>query len=94
MTDTRNSPMNANGKHIKPQSLVRVEVEVRKGHESLMHDVADVLGDPHQEATLRDVLRNLKASRKTKNLKTLLTAVSLEGIELDRPRDFGRESVF
>ena len=73
------------------QGFVRVEVQVRKEDAALVRDIAGVLGDPAREAGMRAMLRETIASPRTGGFKALLAQAPLEGIDLERPRDFDRD---
>lgn len=91
MASTDPSPVTQWRKRRQRQGFVRVEVQVRKEDAGLVRDVATALGDPAREAETRAILREKIAPARAGGLKALLAAAPLEGIELDRPRDFGRE---
>jgi len=74
------------------QGFVRVEVQVRREDAGLVRDVASALGDPAREAETRTILRERISPARVGGLKALLAAAPLDGIDLDRPRDFGRET--
>jgi len=93
MASTDPSPVTQWRKRRQRQGFVRVEVQVRKEDAGLVRDVATALGDPAREAETRALLREKIASARAGGLKALLAAAPLEGIEIDRPRDFGRETV-
>jgi hypothetical protein len=78
-------------KRRKRQGLVRVEVQVRKEDAQLLRNVAGALADPEHAAEARALLRERFASREAKGLKALLAAAPLDGIDLDRSGDTGRE---
>ena len=92
MASTDPSPVTTWRKRRQRQGFVRVEVQVRKEDAGLVRDVATALGDPAREAETRALLREKIASARSGGLKALLAAAPLEGIEIDRPRDFGRET--
>jgi hypothetical protein len=71
--------------------VVRLEVHVRKADAALIRRIVKVLADPEQEAEARAVLRERFSRGGGKGLKALLAAAPLEGIELDRGRDLGRD---
>jgi len=71
---------------------VRLEIQVRKEDAALVRDVATALGDPERETETRAVLRERIATPRHGGLKALLTSAPLEGIDLERPRDFGRDT--
>lgn len=93
MASTDPSPVTQWRKRRQRQGFVRVEVQVRKEDAGLVRDVATALGDPMREAETRALLREKIASARAGGLKALLAAAPLEGIEIDRPGDFGRETV-
>jgi len=73
------------------QGFVRVEVNVRKEDAGLVRQVAAALSDPTREEAARALLRQRFVEPARSSLKALLASAPLEGIELDRPRDFGRD---
>ncbi|HEY2619887.1 MAG TPA: hypothetical protein VGI78_21270 [Acetobacteraceae bacterium] len=73
------------------QGFVRVEVNVRKEDASLVRGIALALSDPSRQTAARKLLRQLFAEPPKVSLKELLASAPLEGIELDRGRDLGRE---
>ncbi len=74
--------------------MVRVEVQVRKEYAALVRGVAIALSDPERETRTRDLLRERIVRHSGRDLKDLLASAPLEGIEIDRPRDFGRRIEF
>lgn len=72
------------------QGIVRLEVQVRKGDVALVRGVVAALFDPVREAETRALLRERFAPPPTMDLKALLAAAPLEGIDLERPDDLGR----
>jgi len=94
MNNTDPSPVTQWRKRRQRQGFVRVEVQVRKEDAALVRDVATALGDPERETETRAILRERIATPRTVGLKALLASAPLEGIDLDRPRDFGRETAF
>lgn len=71
--------------------FVRVEVNVRKEDAGLVRDVAAALSDPERQADARNLLRLRFAAPPRQSLKALLAAAPLEGIDLTRDLDFGRD---
>jgi hypothetical protein len=71
--------------------FVRLEVNVRKEDAGLVRDVAAALSDPAREADARKILRLRFASPPKQSLKALLASAPLEGIDLTRNPDFGRD---
>jgi len=73
------------------QGFVRVEVNVRKEDASLVRGVASALSDPTRQAEARRLLQQRFAEPAKVNLKALLASAPLDGIELDRSPDPGRD---
>jgi hypothetical protein len=73
------------------QGFVRVEINVRKEDAGLVRRVAAALSDPARQAAARMLLRQRFAEPPGVSLKALLMAAPLDGIDLDRGQDLGRE---
>ncbi|MGH7124211.1 MAG: hypothetical protein ACREFI_07555 [Stellaceae bacterium] len=73
------------------QGFVRVEVNVRKEDANLVRRVASALSDPSRQAEARKLLRRGFADPPKVSLKALLASAPLDGIDLDRSRDLGRD---
>ena len=75
------------------RGLLRLEVQAPEADVPLLRRLARVLREDSQEASeLRQVLRRALAPESPEGtLKALLEAAPLEGIDLSRPRDLGRE---
>jgi hypothetical protein len=73
------------------RGLVRVEVSVSKDDAALVRDVAAALTDPSRQAAARLVLRQRFSEPPKVSLKELLASAPLDGIDLERPRDLGRD---
>jgi len=73
------------------QGLVRVEVNVRKEDASLVRRVASALSDPLRQADARRLLRQRFVEPPKVSLKALLASAPLDGIDLERGRDLGRD---
>lgn len=71
--------------------FVRVEFSVRKEDAPLMRQVAAALTDPLRQADARALLRQRLLAPANLGLKELLVSAPLEGIDLERARDFGRD---
>lgn len=72
------------------QGFVRVEVNVLKEDVSLVRRVASALSDPSRQAEARKLLRQRFVEPSKVSLKALLASAPLDGIDLDRGRDLGR----
>jgi hypothetical protein len=73
------------------EGLVRVEVNVRKEDASLVRQVAAALSDPARQAAARALLQRRFVEPAGPSLKALLASAPLEGIDLDRSQDVGRD---
>ena len=73
------------------RGFVRVEVKVRKEDAGLVRQVAAALSDPARQAEARNLIRQRFAEPPKVRLKALLASAPLEGIDLDRSRDLGRD---
>lgn len=91
VNNTDPSPVTQWRKRRQRQGFVRVEVQVRKEDAALVRGVATALGDPERESETRTILRERIATPRSGGLKALLASAPLDGIDLDRPRDFGRD---
>jgi hypothetical protein len=89
---TRRKALSAHRRRLKRRGIVRVEVHVRKNDADLLRDVARALSDPAREVEAR-LLRERFGASKAGGLKALLAAAPLEGIDLTRERDLGRDIV-
>ncbi|MDE0417455.1 MAG: hypothetical protein OXI95_11045 [bacterium] len=92
MTGTKPSPVTKWRKRRQRQGLVRVEIQVREEDASLVRHVATALLDPERERETRAILRESIATPRSAGLKALLASAPLEGIDLVRQRDFGRDA--
>ena len=73
------------------QGFVRVEINVRKEDAGLVRQVAAALSDPARRTAARSLLRQRFVEPAELSLKALLAAAPLEGIDLDRSGDLGRD---
>ncbi len=91
MASVQRKPVSAFRSRLKRRGVVRVEVNVRKDDAALVRGVAQALSDPAREAEARALLRERFGPGKAKSFKALLAAAPLEGIDLTRARDLGRD---
>jgi hypothetical protein len=68
-----------------------IGVHVRKEDAPLVRGVVKALTDPSREFQTRALLRERFGASKASGLKALLASAPLEGIDLSRNRDFGRD---
>jgi|SRR4051812_34248864 plasmid stability protein len=92
MPRSQRKPVAAYRRRLKRRGIVRVEVHVRKDDAALVRRVAQALSDPAREAEARSILRERFSPSKGMRFKALLAAAPLEGIDLTRERDLGRDA--
>jgi len=76
---------------LERQGLVRIEVNVRKEDASLVRRIATALTDPARQVETRRLLQQRLVETPKTRLKALLASAPLDGIDLDRSGDLGRE---
>jgi len=76
---------------LKRRGVIRLEVNVRKDDAALVRGVVQALGDPEREAEARALLRERFGAGNPAGLKAMLAAAPLEGVDLTRERDTGRD---
>ena len=91
MSTSQKKALSAYRRRLKRQGVVRLEVRVRKDDAPLVRGVASALADPDREGAARALLRERFGESRARGLKALLAALPLEGIDLDRKRDPGRD---
>lgn len=77
-------------KRRKRKGIVRLEVSVARADAALVRRLANALTDPTLSTETRDWLR-LQLVPPPGGFKSMLAQAPLEGIDLERPRDFGRK---
>jgi hypothetical protein len=90
MVKAQGKAVNRFRKRLKRRGMARVEINVRKDDAMLVRNVVRALSSPEQQQTARALLREHFGSRRTEGLKALLASAPLEGLDLSRERDFGR----
>lgn len=91
MAGKRKSSVAAHRARKERQGFVRVEVNIRKEDASLVRRIASTLSDPSRGDDARKLLRQSFAEPPKVGLKALLASAPLDGINLDRSRDLGRD---
>jgi hypothetical protein len=91
MSTAKGKSLSAYRRRMKRRGIVRLEVNVRKEDAPLVRGVVKALGDPEREVEARALLRKRFGAAKPAGLKALLAAAPLDGIDLARVRDFGRD---
>jgi len=91
LVNAQRKAVNRFRKRLKQQGMARLEVNVRKDDAALVRNVVRALSNPEQEQTARVLLREHFGNRPAEGLKALLAAAPLEGINLSREHDLGRD---
>lgn len=90
MPTSQNQAVRRYRERLRREGWVRCEVKVPREDASLIREVAAVLSDPKRDATARALLRAHFGDSSPPNLKALLAAAPLEGIDIERSTDPGR----
>jgi hypothetical protein len=90
MTAAQKKALAAHRRRQKRRGFTRLEIKVRKADAALIRGVARALADPARETRARAALRR-EFGGGAMGLKALLVAAPLEGIDLARERDLGRD---
>jgi hypothetical protein len=91
MAGSVNKAVKSYRSRMKRAGIVRLEVRVRKDDAPLVRQVVEALSDPRREAEARATLRQKFGATKGERFKALLASAPLEGVDLTRHRDFGRD---
>jgi hypothetical protein len=78
-------------RRLRRQGVVRVEVQVRRDDAALVRNMVSALADPERQRDARALLRERFGGGRRGGLKALLAAAPLDGIDLRRDRDRGRD---
>jgi hypothetical protein len=85
------SPLATHRARMQRKGFVRVEVNVRKEDVSLVRRMASALSDPSRQAEARRLLQQGFVPPPKLSLRALLASAPLDGIDLDRNSDPGRD---
>jgi hypothetical protein len=91
MGNRANSSLLNHRARLARRGFVRVEVNVSKEDASLVRQVAAALSDPARQAAARRLIRQRLIETPEVSLKALLASAPLDGIDLDRHADLGRD---
>ena len=91
MPSTRKRTLSAYRRRQKRLGVMRLEIHVRKDDAPLIRGIAKALSDPARANEARVLLRTRFGAIHAKGLKALLAAAPLDGIDLTRKRDLGRD---
>jgi len=91
MPSTQRKALTTYRRRLKQRGVIRLEVHVRKDDAALVRGVVTALADPERECEARALLRERFGSGNARGLKALLASAPLEGIDLSRDHDLGRD---
>lgn len=91
MPQRRKTPLASYRSRMRQRGIVRVEVQVRREDAALVRSIANALIDPRRETDVRALLRQRFAEPRAPDLKAILAAAPLDGIDLERSRETGRD---
>lgn len=91
MDKTDQPPVARRCKQRQQKGFVHIEIQVWKEDAALVRAIAAALLDTEFETSTRAFLRKNFPSPSADGLKELLESAPLEGIDLERKREFGRE---
>jgi hypothetical protein len=91
MASTHRKALSSYRHRLKRRGVIRLEVHVRKDDAALVRGIVRVLQDPERGGEARALLREHFGVGKAEGLKALLASAPLEGINLGRERDSGRD---
>jgi len=91
MASSHRKVLSAHRRRMKRRGIARLELRVRRDDIPLVRGVVEALADPAREGETRALLRERFGASPAKSFKAMLAAAPLEGIDLTRPVDFGRD---
>ena len=91
MADSHRKALSNHRKRLKRRGIARLEVRVKQDDVALVKSVVEALADPAREGEARARLREQFGAARANGFKALLASAPLEGIDLRRERDFGRD---
>jgi len=91
MPRSQRKTLSAHRRRLKQRGIARLEVRIRRDDVALVRGVVEALADPAREGETRALLRERFGTRQAKSFKAMLAEAPLEGIDLTRQVDFGRD---
>ncbi len=92
MTVAQKRAVHNHRRRLREKGLFRVEVQASEADKALIQKVAKLLrGDPDRAAETRRRLLQILGEVPPPGLKALLESAPLEGVDLTRIRDLGRD---
>lgn len=93
MSSSPTTPVKRFRERKRREGIVRLELQVRREDVALMRRVAAALSDPGEAIRARRLLEAQFPVDGQPDLKALLAAAPLEGVDLQRDGDTGRDVV-
>jgi len=91
MPRSQKKALAAHRRRLKQRGIARLELRVRRDDIPLVRGVVEALSDPAREGETRALLRERFGATHAKSFKAMLAEAPLEGIDLARQVDFGRD---
>lgn len=91
MAKSQRNALSAHRRRLKRRGIARLELRVRRDDVALVRGVVEALSDPAREGETRALLRERFGGGHAKSFKAMLAEAPLEGIDLTRQIDFGRD---
>ena len=91
MTNANSSPIGRRRERNHRQTSARIVGQPNKGHAGLVQDAAATLCNSEPKSKVRATLRKKTAAARAQGFKELLESAPLDGIDIERSRDFGRD---
>jgi hypothetical protein len=91
LANSRRNSIRDYRRRLRRRGAVRLEVHVRSDDAPLIRGIVRALADPEREKEARMILRERFGKDQARGLKALLASAPLEGIDLGRERDLGRD---
>jgi hypothetical protein len=92
MPGSQRKALTAHRRRLRQRGIARLEVRVRRDDVALVRAIVGALADPARAKEARALLRERFGAAGPKGFKALLAQAPLEGIDLGRERDFGRDA--
>lgn len=92
MAGSQRKALSAHRRRLKRRGIARLELRVKQGDVPLVKSVVEALSDPARESEARALLRDRFGGGRALGFKSLLASAPLEGIDLERDRDYGRDA--
>lgn len=91
MAKSQRKALSAHRRRLKRRGIARLELRVWRDDIPLVRDVVEALADPARAGATRALLRERLGTTQAKSFKAMLAEAPLEGVDLTRQVDFGRD---